>query len=240
MRDFINGIAGCFSCSVIPNWRMEKLPIARRLQELFSRHNIDTLIDVGGNIGQFRDFIRWEVGFAGQIHSFEPVPELYDQLARKAQGDGRWSVHNLALGSEVGALKLNVMVGSDFSSFLKPLGTGGRAQRQKNVVAREVEVKVSTLDREFGDLLRGRRAFLKLDTQGFDLEVIRGAKRVLRDIPCLQTEISFMPLYDKMPGYNEAIEELKGLGYAAADMFLVAEDDLGRALEFDCVMVRTA
>ena len=239
MRELINGMAGYFSCSVVPNWRMEKLPMARRLQSLFARHGIDTVLDVGGNTGQYRDFLRQEVGFQGRIESFEPVPELYQGLVRKAGADKNWMVHPLALGSRETSLTINVMRGTDFSSFLKPLRSGGRSQQEKNVVQREVEVEVSTLDRHFGASLRGRRPFLKLDTQGFDLEVIRGGQETLGHIPCLQTEISFVPIYENMPGYGEAIAELNRLGYAVADLFRVSEDDIGRALEFDCIMIRT-
>jgi|SRR4051812_6102058 len=238
MHDLANGIAGRFSCSLVPNWRMENLAMTRRLQALFSRHAIDTVIDVGANAGQFRDFLRHEVGFAGKIESFEPIPELHAKLAAKATQDPLWSVHPFALGAAPGSFDLNVMASADFSSFLSPLAAGSILQQEKNKVARTVQVKVSTLDNEFGDSLRNRNVYLKLDTQGFDLEVVRGGKKILSAVPCLQTEVSFIPLYDQMPSYAQAIEELKGFGYAVADMFVVSHDDAGRALEFDCVMVR--
>jgi hypothetical protein len=108
-----------------------------------------------------------------------------------------------------------------------------------NKVVGTAVVPVSTLDAEFdGKGTNLHRVYLKLDTQGFDLEVLRGGKRAISAIPALQTELSFRPFYNNMPDYKTAISAFESYGFAVADMFLVCIDDTRRAMEFDCIMVR--
>jgi hypothetical protein len=83
-----------------------------------------------------------------------------------------------------------------------------------------------------------RHTFLKLDAQGFDLEVLKGGKKSIMEIPAVQTEVSFKPLYDKMPGYKESIAAFGRYGFVVADFFLVASDSKHAAMEFDALMVR--
>ena len=100
-------------------------------------------------------------------------------------------------------------------------------------------VPVSTLDAEFAatgvDL---SRAFLKLDTQGFDLEVLRGGAGVVASVRALQAEVSFKPIYEGIPDYKEAIAAFEKKGFEVADFFLVSTDGRNGAVEFDCLMVR--
>jgi FkbM family methyltransferase len=226
--------------SLIPRWRLPRLAMAMRLQQIFSDYEIDTVIDVGANKGQYRHFLRHEVGFEGVIESFEPLRELADALSRwAARDDAKWLIHACALGIERGEQVFNRMAASDFSSFRDPLPNARLPQSAKNTVVERVPVQVKTLDEEFDGGQRNlRRTYLKLDTQGSDLDVLAGGSRVIPLLPALQTEISFCPLYDGMPDYKTSIAAFEQRGFSIADLFLVATDGNHRALEFDCVMVR--
>ncbi len=174
MKQIIRKAANVLGYTIIPTWRLALRPMAEKVAELISLYEIDTIVDVGANEGQFRDFARYHVGFSGQIESFEPIPELYQRLSTKAKQDDRWNVHPFALGSSKGTMVLNVMNGSEFSSFLNPKVVGTDQQIFLNTVSQKITVEVSTLDSVFCRSLRGHRIYLKLDTQGFDLEVLRG------------------------------------------------------------------
>jgi FkbM family methyltransferase len=78
-------------------------------------------LDVGANVGQFRDMLRLQIGFAGHIHSFEPIAALVEKLNERAHMDPPWSIHPFALGAERGKRAINVMASTGFSSFLKPV-----------------------------------------------------------------------------------------------------------------------
>jgi FkbM family methyltransferase len=222
-----------------PKWRVPALPLARKLRQIFATFRIEQVIDVGANLGQYRDFLRLEVGFNGRVFSFEPDPDLSATLLRRAAGeDPLWSIFPVGLSAEPGMLPFNTMSERTFNSFRKPASGLQDAHAAMNTVVRTHEVEVTTLDhlaQKFGDL---ERTYLKIDTQGLDLEVLKGGRSVIAKIPAVQTEVSFRALYEGSPSYVESIDAFAAQGFAVTDLFLVASDDKMRALEFDCVMVR--
>ncbi len=84
------------------------------------------------------------------------------------------------------------------------------------------------------------RIFLKLDTQGWDIEVLEGASGCLERIMALQLEVSARPVYEGMPTYLEALGYATSLGFALTDAVPVVRDSRNRVIEFDCVLVRDA
>ncbi len=233
-----NAVAGRLGFEVVASWRMPRLSYARRLQGLFKHFGITSVIDVGANAGQFRDLMRGEVGFAGPIHSFEPDPALAAALARRAAADPAWTVHPCALGASAGTAAFNVMENSEYNSFHSPDAREARHAANGNRVARTVEVEVRTLDAAAAGFPDLAHAFLKIDTQGFDLEVLKGGNAVARQVPMAQTEVSLRKLYSGSPSMQDSIAAFGVLGFAVADLFLVSTDGGQRAVEFDCVMVR--
>jgi len=98
---------------------------------------------------------------------------------------------------------------------------------------------VRTLEDVLADFApEARSLYLKLDTQGYDLEVLRGAGRSLERIAALQSEISFIPLYAGMPAWRESIERIEALGFAVSGIFAVSREPTLRLVEADCVFVR--
>ncbi|MGO9302451.1 MAG: FkbM family methyltransferase [Candidatus Korobacteraceae bacterium] len=236
MKRLGHWLADQIGCRIVPRWRVAGLPAAQRLQEVFAKRQIDRVIDVGANEGQFYKFLRLEVGFTGQIVSFEPIPELAARLQERSTNDSSWTVHACALGATAGELTLNVTAKTAFSSFLLPLALD--PDFSGNVVERTIRVPVSTLDEMFPDPIALRHTYLKLDTQGFDLEVAGGGERTLETIPALQTEVSFSALYDGMPDYQKSLSVFNQYGFHVSDFFVVAARSDGIACEFDCIMLR--
>jgi hypothetical protein len=79
-----------------------------------------------------------------------------------------------------------------------------------------------------------------MDTQGFDLNVFRGARGCLSQVVGLQTELSVQALYEGMPCFDEVIGELSAGGYKITGMYPVARDKRDLSLiELDCVMIRS-
>jgi hypothetical protein len=104
-------------------------------------------------------------------------------------------------------------------------------------------VEVRRLDDLFDDLVDGLvpgrpNVFLKIDTQGWDLEVLRGAASTLPRIAALQTEVSVQQIYEAMPTVQDALEYLDQLGFAVSGLFPVTLDQQLRVVEFDCIAVR--
>lgn len=235
-----NSLAGLAGFEVVAQWRLRRLAHARRLHALFKHFGITSVIDVGANAGQFRDQMRNEVGFAGPIYSFEPDPALAAALARRTAADRAWMVFPCALGATAGTMTLNVMENSEYNSFYAPDAREAVHAANGNRVIRRVEVEVQTLDAVAAGISDLSRAFLKIDTQGFDLEVLKGGNTVAQQVPMVQTEVSLRALYSDSPSMQDSIAAFGGLGFAVADLFLISTDGGQRAVEFDCIMVREA
>jgi len=212
----------------------------RHVQELLNLFEVNCVFDVGARHGEYGAWLR-SIGYRGRIVSFEPVAESFRILRRQADGRGDWRPHNLALGSKSESKPISVMQGDALSSFLAP-NAYNRAQfgPDSKIVATE-EVRVETLDNVFDECvagLDGPRCYLKIDTQGWDLEVIKGAARSLQYVRVLQSEVSVQKIYDAMPSWFEAIGIYNGLGFCVSGLYPVKYEESRTVIEFDCVLVR--
>jgi len=216
----------------------------RHVAWVLERYRVDCVLDVGANRGQFATGLR-ELGYGGHIVSVEPVPRFADALDRAAADDDRWTVHRMALGSAEGTVPIHVQ--RKLSSLLPATAYG----RQRFRALREadgatVDVPVRRLDVVLDDLLAPvvaagvphPRLFLKLDTQGFDLEAFRGAAGRLADVVALQSEVALLLIYEEMPRMPEAVATYEAAGFEISGLFPVTRERDGRVIEFDCVMVR--
>ena len=79
--------------------------------------------------------------------------------------------------------------------------------------------------------------YLKIDTQGFDLQVIEGARQSLSLVAAVQTEVSVRPIYQGMPGFIEVYSALDAMGFDLTGLYPVTRDSFLRLVELDCVMV---
>ena len=225
---------------IVPLREMKERDLALHLGELLARLEIDCVLDVGSNVGQYRDFLRDKVLFEGAIVSFEPVSRHVCRLRERARIDPDWHIEPYALGARGDSLSINVMVSDRFSSFLEPDNSRVREFDGLNVPSRTETVTMKTLDSVLPSLrqrLGFRRPYLKLDTQGFDLEVMEGARGSLPSIPALQSEASVLGIYKGMPGYMETIRYLGDSGFDITGFYPVSRDRSLRLIEFDCVMI---
>jgi FkbM family methyltransferase len=228
--------------TVVPNWRLGDLAQVNFLKKLFAWLNIDCVLDVGANRGQFGEFLRREVGFRGQIISFEPLQDCVKDLEKLARVDGRWAIEPYALGRTRGRANFNVMADTEFSSFWNPRQSGMESAEfgAKNRVVREVVVEVKTLRDVIPQVLErvGASApYLKLDTQGFDLEVVAGAGPEIRRFRALQTEASVVPIYANAPALPEALTALRELGFEVSGIFPNHPERFPVLFEVDCHMI---
>lgn len=226
--------------TVIPHWQLDRHPTCRYTKKLFNLLQPDCVIDVGANAGQYHDFLRSEVGFQGTIWSFEPTPSLVEEMKARAHQDPKWIIEGMGLGSSSGTLTLNAMSGSQFNSFLAPDHSNVDMFRDLNKVTATIDVPVRTLDELLPSFLKrtlAKSIYLKLDTQGFDLEVIKGATASLPLVKGLQTEASVVPIYADSPDYRATIETIESKGFELSGIFPNNEGHFPRLIEFDCYFI---
>lgn len=238
LKSLVRTSASTFGVKLMRNndfaitWHFDHMAVRRAL-----RASTPTMIvDVGGNAGQFHRFMR-QLGYDGPIATFEPVPEMIEKMKRQAD-DPNWHIFGCALGATEGTSQFNVMEGSDFSSFLEPSRADGGLAGNK--VARRIDVQVRTLESCAEDLAGigdRSRIFLKIDTQGFDLEVFRGAGALLPSIVGIMTELPVQQIYDGMPDWLDCLAEYRTAGFLPTH-FSPVSIERDRAVEFDCIMLR--
>jgi FkbM family methyltransferase len=215
--------------------------IERHLEKIFRLHKVECVLDVGANTGQYAEKILHS-GFRGQVHSFEPVANTFKVLEQKASSVPNWYVYPFALGDEATKLPIQVLGHSNLCSFHQPTEYSRQLDSDGFAVSEEQSVEVRRLDTELSDIVRDGYAgaiYLKMDTQGFDLNVFRGAAGCLDRIAALQTELSIQPLYEGMPPFDQVMHEVMNAGFHVTGMYPAARNkqDL-TIIEFDCVMAR--
>jgi FkbM family methyltransferase len=226
---------------ISPSLRADSL-LALHLHKLFKRLDINCVIDVGARIGDYGLWIRRN-GYSGKIVSFEPVSESFKQLQSRCTADRNWSAHPIALGSRNENSRINVTRATNFSSFLTPNQYSVDQFGEQVSINHTESVEVRRLE-DVWELVASDtthpRVYLKMDTQGWDVEVLRGASSALTHVLALQTEVSVQPIYTGMSTYLDSMDYLRGLGFEVSGLFPVNLDDSMRVVEFDCVAVRAS
>jgi FkbM family methyltransferase len=211
-----------------------------RRAALMHNRGIDLVLDVGANKGQFGCSLREEIGYRGRIVSFEPLSEAFAHLSRIAAADAGWSCHNFALGNVTGSATINLSANSHSSSFLSVNERTLELEPSVAHVGRE-SVKLRRLDDVFAEVVRpGETPYLKIDVQGYEIEVLKGGRNVLGRFPLIQLETSFFPVYKKESLIGEVIQFLAALGFRVVS-FEPGWDDprTGEMLQADLIFART-
>ncbi len=224
---------------------LDKLPtLESHIRRLLYQYDIDLVVDVGANTGQFAKMLRKRVGYKGEIHSFEPIPDVYRVLEQESRNDSLWHTHPIALGNTETQLEINVTESTDYSSFLKPNENSRRLRNNDTKIKHTVPVPVNRLDALLTKLLDQtatikKSIYLKLDTQGYDLKVMSGATGILDSVQAIQTEISFIPIYADMPDFVESMQYYRNIGFAPSGFHPISkEPESLRLIEADCILVR--
>ncbi len=213
------------------------------LRRFFAHFKVDCVYDVGANKGQYRDVIRGAVGYKGIIISFEPIPEMVSLLQKKKAElkDENWYIEASALDESGGTAEFNVMMNDVFSSLKPPTHADIGIFTEMNSVRRVVTVKKETFAAQhakYKDKLQIARPFLKMDTQGNDLAVVRGAGEAIKEVVGLQSELSLRRIYDGAPMYNEAIDFYRASGFELSALVPNNAGHFPDLVEIDCIMYR--
>lgn len=206
--------------------------------DLLLHEEVATVIDVGANEGQYGIELR-EQGFDGRIISFEPVAAVFETLKAHADADRHWEAHPFGVGCEQRDLAISVSEKTVFSSF-KALteysldNFPGAQETRREVVP---VIRLDDFLRDRGDVLEN--CFLKVDTQGFEREVLAGCGDLLTQFRGIQLELPLRELYADQMLWVPMIEWMGERGFSVA---MVKENgfdrDLMRLLELDVLFWR--
>jgi FkbM family methyltransferase len=172
------------------------------------------IFDVGANVGQTIDALR-HIFPCPTIHAFEPGKAAFASLWQTHSKLPHVHLNNLALGSKPERKTFFENSKTDMSSFL-PLGRDGWGQ-----ISNQREIEVSTIDRYCSQHEIPFIDLLKSDTQGFDLEVIKGAQGLLdaRKIRLIYLELIFQKLYQGIPRIDEIYRFISDQGFELVSFY---------------------
>jgi FkbM family methyltransferase len=219
--------------------RRKARPHEAQIVQILDRLGVEAVLDVGANTGQYGAMLRaW--GYGGRIVSFEPLSAAHAALGRRAGADPAWRVApRTAIGDREGEVEIEVSAESDMSSIRPQSALLRRISPSSRIVARE-RVPLARLDAAAAPHVEGlQRLFLKSDTQGFEVEVLAGARRLLPRIAGLQLELSLVRCYEGEADWRAMIDRLAAMGYVPY-LFIPGyfERKLARQLQIDGVFVR--
>jgi FkbM family methyltransferase len=178
------------------------------------------IFDVGANIGEFISSFR-ETFDTPVIHAFEPGPEIFKKLGANTLGMSDVKLNNIGLAAEARDMVFLENDHSKMSSFLDPgQDCWGRVQRQ-------IKVHVGTVDDYCNENGIAKIEILKCDTQGYDLEVMRGADRMMREgrIHLIFTELNCSEMYKGQAELDEIYRFLREHQFRLVTFYRFAYQD---------------
>lgn len=209
-----------------------------RRDKLLSGRNVSLVLDVGANSGQYTGRLR-SAGYEGRVISFEPLAAAFSDLERHSAGDPNWEVRRLALGDEDGEAEINI-AGNSYSSSLLNMEERHVQSAPESAYVGTEPILEARLDSIWSEITHdGEIVFLKLDVQGFEMAVLRGAEASLDHITGVQAELSLVPLYEGAPTYLELISYLGERGFRLAGLEAGHDDrETGELLQADGIFIR--
>ncbi|WP_426327656.1 FkbM family methyltransferase [Pedobacter sp. R-06] len=172
---------------------------------------LGTIIDAGANQGQFA--IAASHFYPGaHIYSFEPLPEVYPVLQHNTRRLNGITTYNMALGNSTGTLEFYSNAYSHASSALN-VSALQKNMLPKTATSHRIEIPVQRLDDLHHKVIFTSPVLLKMDVQGFEKEVLKGAMTSLLQIDYLLFETSFVQMYDGEPLFDEMHDFVKELGF---------------------------
>ena len=211
-----------------------------QIDRIIANRGISSIVDIGANEGQFaKRFINNQK--IKKIISFEPLDHAYRSLKRSSATHPNWVIKNLALGNEQGQSHINISKNSVSSSLRRLTEIHTRAAPNSQNIDTE-EVEVTTLDKYFSNsenMPLTQRILLKIDTQGFEREVLEGASDFLKKVDAIIMETSFAELYHGQALFEELHEFMLDNGFKIYNIIPGFKDDMtGQLLQADFVYVK--
>jgi FkbM family methyltransferase len=212
---------------------------AFQLLKGLSRFGVDLVFDIGANAGQFATELR-SVGYKGLIVSFEPLLDAHRALTIAGARDPNWTAHHRgAIGDYDGVIEINIAGNSASSSVLPMLDSHSSAAAGSAYIGSE-SVPINRLDciAPFY-VLNSSSYFIKIDTQGFEWQVLEGARETLANAQGVLCELSLVPLYKGQRLWMDLLQRLESEGFtlwSIQQVFIDSRD--GRTLQIDAIFFR--
>ena len=159
------------------------------------------------------------MGYTGKIVSFEPLSDAHHLLKKTSENDAKWIVHTrCAIGAVQGPMEIN-LAGNSVSSSILPMNQVHLDAAVESLYIGSEQVEVDTINHLWNKYIDASdKVALKIDAQGFEGEVLKGASNYLNQISLLQIELSFIILYEGQDLMEDMLKHLGSLGFTLIDL----------------------
>lgn len=202
--------------------------------------SVRTIFEVGAADG--RDAAQYAAWYPeADVYAFEPVPESFESLMKVARDHPRLHGFQCALSNSQGHARFNLGNWLDASSLLKARNTGATFDAFQ-ATSRAIDVRTETIDDFCLSHEISHIDLLKMDTQGAELLVLDGAKRMLEtgSIDIIYTEMQFAELYEGAALADQIIGKLGRHGYRLHNLYDLHHNQRGELCWGDAIFVRRA
>jgi len=201
---------------------------------LLNSYQIKHVLDVGANKGQYAQEIR-SLGFNGMIYSFEPS-SIYEHLAKVSESDINWQTYRFGFGATSGKFGMYIASNDgESSSLLKPKNIMAQGFGISFNITEEVEIK--TL-KQFLDSNVMSNIYLKIDTQGNEMNVLLGLSDQINRVSVIEFESALIPLYEGETGHYEIAQYLISRGFKVKQMVITHWNHNKETISLDSIFVR--
>ena len=202
-----------FKLSRLKLWRkglLNGIAATIELENMISSINPETIIDIGSNKGQF--ILLVEQLFPNKIiHSFEPLTEILEIQRKFFNRNKNIFFYNFALGSSSSIRKFFITRRKDSSSFLKISENKNKSKYYE--INTEKNIQIKSLDEVVINWEIKKPILMKIDVQGYELEVLKGSENILKKVEYILIEVSENEMYKDQPLSNEIINFLQNRNY---------------------------
>ena len=173
----------------------------KRISKFLQNRSIKTIIDVGAHKGEFAQNAL-QIESVNKIIAFEPQKKIFSLLKEKFSDNDKVVLNNFALSEKVEKriMKINKMTATStlnheinndslyfkFKSFLL---------YQKNSIIDEEEIDTTTFDAFFNGEIFDKNTLLKIDTEGYEIHVLKGSEQKIREMKYILIENQFSKMY---------------------------------------------
>ena len=239
MKKIINLITSIFGYKFKKTkWLYEK---NINLIKSINQNNINSIIDVGANRGQFAEEV-FKNSFKGNILSFEPLKLEHSFLLDKQfkMKKNNWEIaQRCGLGSSEKKSNINIS-GMRQSSSILDISEIHTSLYPDSVNIDKEEIDIFPLDKFYSKIINMKKnILLKIDTQGYELEILKGAKKTLKYIDAIYAEVSLVELYKNQPLFDEILEHIKKSGFSVWSVDrAVGNKATGQTYQLDILFIK--
>ena len=208
---------------------------------LLKNFNVDTVLDVGANQGQYALDILYS-GYKGKIISFEPLSKAYNILIKEQKKFvNNWIIApQCAIGAENKEIEINISENLVSSSILNIMDMHIEGASDSRFVGKE-KVNLYTLDHLAGQYINPQdKLFLKIDVQGYESEVLKGAASILQNTIGIEIEMSMIELYENQKWlFPDIMDYMKQQGFSLYSLTpAFTNNQTGRVLQYNGIFFK--